>query len=1001
MIMKNICLFLLSILYAATAFAQNTFKVIIIDANNGNPVVGLKLYLSYGSTARTDSTTTNFRGEAFFSYHKNEDKLIIFSDESDSYTELSEVISGNKNLPAYTLYIIPKKVSSLEDVIVTAYTPIALNRKNATAVQRISRTELKNFPIEGRDITRAFVRIPNMTIATLGYAEAPNVAINGTNGSYTNYLIDGMDNNERFLGNVKFNTPYGFTEGVNIYTNNFSAEYGNTQTGIVNVLTRSGKNVTEGEVFYLTRPGKLTDASSAFATRDLSGNLVKDGFMRQQLGFGLGGAIRKDKTFYYINVEQTIDVKDNLLNVPQLNIKETVQGKNYFTFISGKIDQVWNTRFRSSLRANIGRFNIDRQGGGLDGGNTFPSAGSTQANRSYLIALKNSYDFSASFGGETNIQHSRFRWNYRKPYNAASSSVTLRDPAGVVIGILGQTGAIFDDIENTDQLQQKFTYKKGAHTLKFGVDIISSDFNLLGGGNPNGNYDVQLTAQQLSDLAAKKLGSNIQLTDIPSNVQVLNYQTELQTKQFGKRQNQYSLYVEDLYSVSKKLNLSLGLRYDYDNLTIGGSNGKGDVNNFGPRLSFNYAIDDRNVIRGGWGVFYDKYKYSTISDALQFSSTAPDFKAQLQVLIDKGLLPKSTDLNKVTFDGNILASVPGAPYLNGPSSSSLQGKRGSTFSTNLRILNPEGYENPNSNQFSLGYQRKLSNNTIFTVDLLYAKTKNLYQLWDLNSPAPYPLKEASPIVIRTVAQANATRPVPITGTTTTINGQVLTGIARDILVTKNTGRADYYSAAFVLQKIRDKEKYSYRLSYVLSSTKNNTDGINDRALDGNDFEAEYGYGLNDRRHLVSALFSYYPIKNLSVTPALLIQSGVPVTRYVDGNRYIAGMREFGGVTDLNGNGITFGGPSDRYPGEKRNGDRLPWATTLDFNAIYQLTLKNTKPIEITLDVFNLLNADNWSGYNATFATGNQQQLGPASSGLYQRKSASPPRQVQLGVRYVF
>src|SRR6476469_122097 len=344
--MKIVQLFFVSIIFSLPALAQKNFKVVVIDANNGNAVSGLKLYATRTVSNHTDSTTTNSGGTAIFSANDNE-KVTIYSAESASYEPINEIIITDKNLPAYTLFIQPKKVPSLDDVIVTAYTPIALNRKNATAVQRISRSDIRTFPIEGRDITRAFIRIPNMSIATLRYAEAPNVAINGTNGSYTNYLIDGLDNNERFLGNVKFNTPYGFTEGVNIFTNNFSAEYGNTQTGIVNVLTRSGKNVTEGEIFYLTRPGKITDARSAFATRDLSGNQVKDGFMRQQLGFGLGGAIKKDKTFYYINAEQTIDVKDNLLVVPQLNIKETVRGKNYFTYLYGKIDQLWKAHFKS------------------------------------------------------------------------------------------------------------------------------------------------------------------------------------------------------------------------------------------------------------------------------------------------------------------------------------------------------------------------------------------------------------------------------------------------------------------------------------------------------------------------------------------------------------------------------------------------------------------------------------------------------------------------------
>jgi hypothetical protein len=77
--------------------------------------------------------------------------------------------------------------------------------------------------------------------------------------------------------------------------------------------------------------------------------------------------------------------------------------------IISKIDQIWNPNFNSSL-ANVGVIDVE-QGGGLDGGSTFKSAGNTQQRNSILLALKNSYKFG-DFSGETNVQYSRFRWNY-------------------------------------------------------------------------------------------------------------------------------------------------------------------------------------------------------------------------------------------------------------------------------------------------------------------------------------------------------------------------------------------------------------------------------------------------------------------------------------------------------------------------------------------------------------------------------------------------------------
>ena len=140
-----------------------------------------------------------------------------------------------------------------------------VNRLDATVQSVVTKRELSKIPLEGRDITKSFIRLPNITTATLGYNESPQITINGGNPIYTNYLIDGMDNNERFLGNVKFNTPFGFTESATVLTNNYSVEYGNTSNGIVNVTTRSGSNDFSGEVFYVTRPGKIIDSKSSFA----------------------------------------------------------------------------------------------------------------------------------------------------------------------------------------------------------------------------------------------------------------------------------------------------------------------------------------------------------------------------------------------------------------------------------------------------------------------------------------------------------------------------------------------------------------------------------------------------------------------------------------------------------------------------------------------------------------------------------------------------------------
>ena len=998
--MKNSLLFILLILISfASLSAQSSIRVQAASLLEDTPIAGKWLYLTGNNEPWVlDSIQTDAKGLAVFEnltagkaysiYALDDEKYQagILTDLRSKEGELSVVL----NLPNQTF-------ASIGEILISSTSLVRMNTENAAVSGQMKKEELQRLPIEGRDVTRSLFRLPNVTVAVLGYAEGPNISINGLNGIFTNYLIDGMDNNERFLGNMKFNTPVGFVENITVLTNNYSAEWGNTSNGIVNVLSRSGTNDWTGEVFYLTRPGAAVDAPSSFATLDLYGNPVKDGFQRHQFGASVGGPIKRDKTFFYVNVEQTYDYKDNLLNVSQLGVNEIVRGENRFTYASAKLDHIWSPSWRTSVRAQVGRFYNQRQGGGLEGGILFPSASSAQDNETYLLALRNQYKIGSKISGELNYQHNFFRWNYRQPVNETSPSVTIQNPAGMAIAIVGQSGAIFDDFEYTHQVQSKWLYRSGKHQLKAGLEFITSDFQLLGGGNPYGTYTVRLTDQQLTDIRNLNIGSALNVEHIPTNVNVRTYDVELRPTTFGAVQNVYSAYLEDQWSVNNRLNLTLGLRWDYDNLSKAGGT-KGDFNNLGPRASFNYKLDHLSVIRGGYGIYYDKIKYSVYSDNLQFSSNSEDFKKQLAELQRAGVLDANADLDRITFPGNIRATAPTVAFPNGPSPEELQVRRESQFSTNLRIMNPNGFQNPYSHQFSLGYQRKLTDEHLFLFDAVHTRTNNLYIIRNLNAPTPWVFENPADFKVRSQASADSTRVVPIyrdaAGFYAVAAGNdTLRGIARNVFVTETAGIARYTALNFMLQKSIGDNKIGYRLLYTLSWTKSNTSSINTRALDSNDFDAEYAWDENDRRHVISAVLLYEPLKGLLISPTALIQSGQPVTRVADATVF--------GTTDLNGDGESFGLPADRWPGEVKSGDRLPWATTFDLSARYQLKLKGTHLIEISADIFNIFNAQNWSGYNTTRSVSNLSQIGPKSSNTYRLFSASPPRQFQFGARYLF
>lgn len=873
----------------------------------------------------------------------------------------------------------------------------SVNRTDAEVSSTLFEFELEQLPIEGRDLSRSLFRLPNVVQSTGFFAQAPNVAINGANGLFTNYTIDGLDNNENFLGGQLFRVPVGLAQDVTVLASNYSVEFGRTANGVINVTSKSGSNQFEGEVFVVHRPGEPFIGPTDFPDRDLGGNFVSSSFERLQAGFSLGGPIVKDRTFFFANLEWTRDDLTNLLSSPLLEDQAEISGNNKFLLGSLKIDHSWSENLRSSLRVNQSDVELDNPGGGLEGGSTFPSAGSTQIRQATLAALENVYT-GDGFVYESAVNFTRFDWNFSQPEQLGPQAVVQTAGAGETLAILGNDGGVFDLLEKTVQTQHKVSTEIGDHSLKVGFDFIRSDFDLLGGGNPAGNYTVELTQAQTDAIQASGVGAALDIGDIPLDAMVTNFTVETRPQTIGTQQNLYALYVEDQWAVRPDLTLTLGLRWDYDSLSDGGGD-SGDFNNIAPRFAANWRPDADSAVRFGAGLFYEKVPYVIVSDALQFSSDSAAFRGQLQQLVDQGILPADTDIARITNAGPQTVTFTddqgNAPaFLQGPTGAAAAALANDTVSPQLRILNPEGYDNPFALQMTLGYQRQLTDEILFYADAVYARGYNLVRLRDVNAPSSFLIEPAQldgttpkeiNALTRSVAEANATRPVaPVPGG------------ASSIIVSETEGRSVFKSLNLNVVKERGDDDYGFRLSYTLSRLENDTDDINFRAEDANDFDRDFGPSLNDRKHVINAIGYLYPFEGLTVSIAGLFQSGQPINRVPDPALF--------GTADLNGDGVGFGaqfvGNADRFPGEARNDDRLPWSKQVDIGVRYEHELPYVPgSIELRADVFNIFNTDNLSGFFANATASNQVQFG-GTDAITQR-AAGPPRTAQFSVRWLF
>jgi len=337
--------------------------------------------------------------------------------------------------------------------------------------------------------------------------------------------------------------------------------------------------------------------------------------------------------------------------------------------------------------------------------------------------------------------------------------------------------------------------------------------------------------------------------------------------------------------------------------------------------------------------------------------------------------------------------VPGVTFLQGPSGASLQSQRDTLSAGERQILNPFGYDNPSSIQASLGYQRKLAPLWLVEGDLLYSHGRDLVRLVDLNGPTAYQIDPARLVsltpaqkaaLVRSQAAADATRPTNVAN---------FPGGANSILVSDTGGKSEYKAINLSVEKQTGDDLYGLRLSYTLSQLKNDTDDINFRAQDANNFAAEWAPSLNDRTHTLSAILFLHPLDGLTLSVAGLFQSGQPINYGPDATQF--------GTTDLNGDGRSFTnqytGNPDRAPGTARDSGRLPWSKVVDVGVRYALDLAGGT-LELSADIFNLFNTTNLGGYVVNATASNQFQV--AGQGFITR-SAGPPRTFQFGLRWLY
>ena len=163
---------------------------------------------------------------------------------------------------------------------------------------------IENLPLNGRQFANLAATIPGVG---LGFHSDPTKStqyspqIGGGNGRNLNYQIDGGDNNDDTVGGLLQLFPLEAIQEFNFVTSRYKAEYGRSNGGVMNIVTKSGTNNLAGSCFTFFR----NDAMNAKTETEKLNESDKQDYKRYQFGGSFGGPIVKDKAHFFAAAERT------------------------------------------------------------------------------------------------------------------------------------------------------------------------------------------------------------------------------------------------------------------------------------------------------------------------------------------------------------------------------------------------------------------------------------------------------------------------------------------------------------------------------------------------------------------------------------------------------------------------------------------------------------------------------------------------------------------------
>lgn len=866
-----------------------------VSDTNSAAIVGAKISITNLETNRTQIAISDAGGRfrfAFLAVGNYEIKA-----EQNDFAPIGQklILTVGQNLEINL--VLPLKQASVlvniesEPLIETARTQIA---------ETVLPETIENLPLNGRNFLDLALLLPAVSRTNTGsvqkFAETSavpgtGISVAGQRNLANSFIVDGSSANDDA---VELTGTYYSQEVIRefqVVTNGAVAEFGRASGGFVNIVTQSGTNKIGGKIYGFLRSERL-DARNPLAP-------TKDPLTQTQTGGSFGAPIVKNRTFFFGNFEQTRRNDSNVItispaNVAAINARLSAVGYRGKSIETGLVSGGYDTtnvfaRFdhqinaKNSFAATYNFYDINAVNARTVGGLNAVSRGTNLDNKDHTINLQN-----ITILGSQSLNELRFQYRNSR---LAAPAIDQNGPAVNISGI-ANFGTATSSLTKRDidlyQLNDSFSTSIKNHSLKTGAEFLYNDLNIEFPGAIQGVYTFTNLANFLS-------GNYSQ------------FQQAFGTPSQAQKNPNFGAFVQDEWKVFRNLTLNFGLRYDLQFLP---DPIKTDNNNIAPRFGFAFSPNEKTVIRGGFGLFYDRIPTRATSNALQ-----RDGSKYIVAILSR------TSAGAPTFP-NILANQPTIL----------------TTKPSVTRIDPN-IENSYSQQANLQIERELPWDSSVSLGYLYLRGLNI--ILSRNTNVPRCTSAIDPV--------NLCRPDASFGNISRYEG---------------SGDSYYNGMVFSFNK-RQKDWASIRISYTLSKTIDNTGNFFfSTPQDNFNLRGDRGLSDNDQRHRLT-------LSGTLNTPQTLENE---LVRKVFGGFQISYIYTFASRlpfnvlagSDLNGDSNI----NDRALGLGRNTGRGFDFSSFDLRLSRRFQLTERLNLELLAEGFNLFNRANFSVPNNTFGTGN-------------------------------